>query len=185
EPDDIMAWLNSDDVYLPGTLAFVAGFFARNPEVDAIYGHRILIDENSLEVGRWFLPPHSDEMLKLNDYVPQETLFWRRRLWDRVGGIDPTFKFAMDWDLLLRFAEAKARIVRVPYFLACFRIHAAQKTSSQIDSLGSEEINRLRMQSQGRLLGPSEVESDPRLLAYLRESAWIEFLWRRFGLRHP
>ena len=71
------------------------------------------------------------------------------------------------------------------YFLASFRIHALQKTSSQIDSLGNEEINRLRTQSQGRLLDPSEVESDPRLLAYLRKSAWIEFLWRRFGLRHP
>jgi GT2 family glycosyltransferase len=69
-------------------------------------------------------------VLRLNDFVPQETLFWRRRVWDRVGGLDPTFQFALDWDLLLRFQAAGARIVRVPYFLACFRAHAAQKTAA-------------------------------------------------------
>ncbi|MDB6170207.1 MAG: hyaD 2 [Verrucomicrobia bacterium] len=183
EPDDLMAWLNSDDVYLPGTLAYVSGYFSRHPEVDVVYGQRILIDENSQEVGRWFLPPHDDEMLKLNDYVPQESLFWRRRIWDRVGGIDPAFRFAMDWDLLLRFQKAGARIVRVPYFLACFRIHAAQKTSAQMESLGHREIDALRTQAQGRALTHAEVEEHPRLLRYLRQSAWREFLWRRFHLR--
>ncbi|MEO6003584.1 MAG: glycosyltransferase [Opitutus sp.] len=185
EPTDIMAWINSDDVYLPGALKFVAEYFAQHPDVDAIYGHRILIDEQSREIGRWFLPPHNNEMLQLNDYVPQETLFWRRRIWDRVGGIDPSFHFAMDWDLLLRFVNAGANIVRVPYFLACFRIHPVQKTSAQIDSLGAKEIAALRAKTQGRLLSPAEVETDPRLLRYLRKSAWIEFLWRTFGIRHP
>ncbi|MEJ1974398.1 MAG: hypothetical protein WDM96_18670 [Lacunisphaera sp.] len=74
-------------------------------------------------------------MLRLNDFVPQETMFWRRRIWDKVGGIDPSFKFAMDWDLLLRFQAAEAKIVRVPYFLACFRIHAAQK-NERADAIG-------------------------------------------------
>jgi glycosyltransferase involved in cell wall biosynthesis len=184
-PEDLMAWINSDDIYLPGSLRFVAEYFARHPEVDAIYGHRILIDEQSHEIGRWFLPPHDNAMVSLNDYVPQETLFWRRRIWDKVGGIDPSFKFAMDWDLLLRFQAAGAKIVRVPYFLACFRIHAAQKTSAQMESVGQKEIDALRLRTFGRALSPAEIESNPRLLRYLRKSAWIEFLWRRFGIRHP
>jgi len=182
-PDDVMAWLNSDDVYLPGALAFVVDYFARHPDVDVLYGQRVLIDEQSREVGRWFLPPHDDAMLRLNDYVPQEALFWRRRIWDRVGGINPAFKFAMDWDLLLRFQAAGARIVRVPYFLACFRIHAAQKTSAKMESLGHQEIDALRLQTQGRRLTHAEVESHPLLLDYLRRSAWHEFLWRRLHLR--
>lgn len=181
-PNDLMAWLNSDDVYLPGTLAFVSDYFARHPEVDVLYGNRILIDERSLEIGRWFLPGHDEEMMKLNDYVPQESLFWRRRVWDRVGGINPAFKFAMDWDLLLRFQANGARIVHVPYFLACFRIHAAQKTSAQMEALGHQEIDRLRTQSQGRAFSHAEVENHPVLLRYLRRSAWREMLWR-FGIR--
>lgn len=182
-PDDVMAWINSDDFYLPGTLAYVAHFFATHPEVDALYGHRIVVDEHSREIGRWFLPPHDPEVLRLNDFVPQETLFWRRRLWDRVGGIDPSFQFALDWDLLLRFQAAGANIVRVPYFLACFRVHSAQKTTAQISSVGQREIDALRQRTFGRPIPPSELENHPRLARYLRHSARIELLWRTFGIR--
>jgi hypothetical protein len=184
QPGDLMAWINSDDFYLPGALPFVAAYFARHPEVDAIYGHRILVDGQSREVGRWFLPRHSDEILRLNDFVPQETLFWRRRLWDRVGGLDTTFRFAMDWDLLLRFAAAGARIVRVPYFLACFRLHPAQKTSAAMHHYGQAEIDQLRRRAQGREIPPQELEGDPRLIRYLRQSSFIEWLWS-LGLRAP
>jgi glycosyltransferase involved in cell wall biosynthesis len=183
-PDDIMAWINSDDFYLPGALKFVAAYFARHPDVDVVYGHRVLLDEQSREIGRWFLPKHDPEVLRLNDFVPQETLFWRRRIWDKVGGIDTSFKFAMDWDLLLRFQAAGAKIVRVPYFLACFRIHAAQKTSAQIHSVGQAEIDRLRERTFGRPIATAELESNPRLIRYLRKSALIELLWK-LGFRAP
>ncbi len=181
-PDDLMAWINSDDFYLPGALAYVADYFARHPDVDVIYGHRIVVDEESREIARWFLPKHDPEVLCLNDFVPQETMFWRRRLWDKVGGIDPSFKFAMDWDLLLRFQAAGARMVRVPYFLACFRVHAAQKTSAQMQSIGQLEINHLRERAQGRVIAPEELEKNSRLLRYLRRSALIELMWK-FGIR--
>lgn len=183
-PDDLMAWINSDDFYLPGALRYVVDYFARHPEVDVIYGHRVVVDENSQEIGRWHLPKHDPEVLRLNDFVPQETLFWRRRIWDKAGGIDTSFKFAMDWDLLLRFQEAGARIVRVPYFLACFRIHAAQKTSAQMHSVGQEEIDRLRERTFGRRITPAELETHPRLIRYLRKSAWIETMGK-LGIRWP
>jgi hypothetical protein len=88
----------------------------------------------------------------------------------------------MDWDLLLRFQAAGARIVRVPYFLACFRVHAAQKTSAQMESIGMKEINALRLRTFGRVLPPAELGNHPLLLRYLRRSAFIEFLWR-LGIR--
>src|SRR5262249_36979350 len=125
---EILAYLNSDDLLLPGTLHYVAHYFATHPEVDAVYGHRVLIDENDAEVGRWVLPPHNDALLSWADYVPQETLFWRRRIWDKVGAsLDETFQFALDWDLLIRFRDAGARFVRLPRFLGGFRVHAQQK----------------------------------------------------------
>jgi Glycosyltransferases, probably involved in cell wall biogenesis len=182
-PDDLMAWINSDDFYLPGALAFVQDYFARHPDVDVLYGHRIVVDDRSREIGRWFLPPHDDEILRLNDFVPQETLFWRRRLWDRLGGIDPSFNFALDWDLLLRFQAAGAKIVRVPYFLACFRVHPAQKTSAQMHSTGQAEIDALRHRTFGRAVDPAELLENTSLARYLRHSARIEFLWRTLHLR--
>lgn len=177
-PDDVMGWINSDDYYLPGALGFVADYFARHPEVDVLYGNRIVVDEESREIARWFLPRHDNEVLRLNDFVPQETLFWRRRVWDQAGGLDPAFHFALDWDLLLRFAAAGARIVRVPYFLACFRSHAAQKTAALMHSTGQDEITRLRERTHGRRFPAHEIEHHPRLMAYLRKSAFIGFAWR-------
>lgn len=182
--DDIMAWINSDDFYLPGALSYVADYFARHPEVDVLYGHRVVVNDESQEIGRWFLPRHDPEVLRLNDFVPQETLFWRRRIWDKAGGIDPSFKFALDWDLLLRFQTAGAKIVRVPYFLGCFRVHAEQKTSARMHDVGQREITLLRERTQGRPFPPQELEQNSRLLSYLRRSALIEWLWK-LGLRAP
>jgi GT2 family glycosyltransferase len=177
-PEDVMAYINSDDFYTPGALAFVSDYFARHPGVDVVYGHRIVVDEQSREIARWFLPRHDDEVLRLNDFVPQETLFWRRRLWDRVGGLDTSFHFAVDWDLLLRFQAAGASIVRIPWFLACFRAHAAQKTSAVMHSTGQSEITRLRERTHGRPFAAREIEGHPRLMRYLRRSAFLEFAWK-------
>jgi ADP-heptose:LPS heptosyltransferase len=148
-PDDVMAWLNSDDLLAPGSLAFAAAYFARHPEVDVIYGHRILIDEEDWEIGRWVLPRHDPATLEWVDYVPQETVFWRKRAWDRVGGIDPTFQFALDWDLLARFQQAGCVLRRVPYFLGAFRVHAEQKTATAIHTTGAEEMRRIRVRFHG------------------------------------
>jgi GT2 family glycosyltransferase len=117
-------------------------------------------------------------VLRLNDFVPQETLFWRRRAWDEVGGLDTSFNFAMDWDFLLRLQAAGARIVRVPYFLSCFRAHAAQKTAALMHSSGQNEITRLRERTHGRSFPAHEIENHPLLMRYLRQSALRQFLWR-------
>jgi GT2 family glycosyltransferase len=163
---EIMAYLNSDDLLLPGSLAFVSRYFAEHPDVDAVYGHRFVIDEHDGQIGAWVMPPHDDDMLTLADYVPQETLFWRRGLWERAGGrIDVSFKFAVDWDLLLRFRDAGARIVRLPRFLGAFRVHDEQKTGRQ-QELCDEESERLHRRVLGRSMSDEEIHA--RVQPYLR-----------------
>jgi len=147
--DDLMGWLNSDDLSMPGSLRHVAEYFAAHPEVDAVYGHRVIIDDDGREIGRWIMPRHEPAALEWVDYVPQETLFWRKRAWDRVGGLDPSFHFALDWDLLARFTQAGLRVVRLPWFLGSFRIHEAQKTTRHIHSTGAEEMVRVREKFHG------------------------------------
>ncbi|MBI5937533.1 MAG: glycosyltransferase [Betaproteobacteria bacterium] len=156
---EIMAYLNSDDLLLTGTLHYVADYFAKHPDVDVIYGHRINIDEVGLEVGRWVMPPHDGAVLSWADFIPQETLFWRRRIWDRIGGsLDESFHFAMDWDLLLRFRDAGAKFVRLPRFLAAFRVHPQQKTMAEIGDVGFKEMARLRERCHGRQVSPAEIK---------------------------
>jgi hypothetical protein len=125
--------------------------------VDAVYGHRILIDEYGDEIGRWVLPPHCPETLKWVDFIPQETLFWRRRIWEKVGGIDESFRFAMDWDLLLRFQDAGAKFHRMGRFLGAFRVHESSKTVTGVTTTGLEEMSRLRLRCHGRDVTPAEA----------------------------
>lgn len=167
---EIMAWLNSDDLLLPGSLAYVANYFNQHPEVDLIYGHRIIVNENNQETGRWVLPSHEDQddMLSWVDYVPQETMFWRRELWEKIGGnIDESFRFALDWDLILRFRDAGAVIHRVPRFLGAFRVHQQQKTQSW-NEIGIKEMDRLRLQCHNYI--PNNLEIIKHINRYLIRS---------------
>ena len=138
----IMAYLNSDDVLLPGTLNFVAGFVRRHPEVDFIYGHRVMINEQNKVIGHWILWPHSSFFMRRWDLIPQETCFWRRSLWERAGNIDTSYRFAMDYDLFVRMM-AKGRFRRVNRFLAAFRIHEQAKTSTLLETVGTAEIGKV------------------------------------------
>ncbi len=140
---EIMAYLNSDDVLLPGTLNFVADYFGRHPEVDFIYGHRCIIDENHQVTGHWILPDHSDFLMRRWDLIPQESCFWRRSLFERHGNIDRSFDFAMDYDLFARYMET-GRFERVNRFLAAFRVHRNAKTSTQMQTTGTREIARVQ-----------------------------------------
>ena len=168
---EIMAWLNSDDLMLPGTLAYVASYFSRHPEVDAVYGNRIMIDENDGQIGAWILPSHDDLVLTYADYVPQETLFWRRSLWDAVGGaVDTSFGYAVDWDLLLRFREAGARMVHLPRFMGAFRVHDEQKTTAASD-VGKVECERLRLRVHGREIPTEELRL--RMRSYFLRHALV------------
>lgn len=180
---EIMAYLNSDDMLLPGTLSHVAEFFRRHPEIDVVYGHRVLVDEDGMEIGRWVLPPHDDEVLSWADFVPQETLFWRRAAWEAAGNeFDESFRFAMDWDALVRLRDAGARMTRLPRFLGAFRVHDDQKTTAQGPTLGLHEMNRIRRRLHGRHVSQEEVLRHIR--PYLVRHVMLDQLYRRGLLRY-
>ena len=145
-PNDVMAWLNSDDFIAPKVLRFVGEYFATHPDVDVIYGNRIIIDAHDNSFRCWIMPKHDRVALEWIDYVPRDGA---RKAWDLAGGIDPKFQFALDWDILARFQQAGCTIVRLPYFLGCFRIHAMQKTSHAIHTTGADEMTQIRQRFHG------------------------------------
>jgi glycosyltransferase involved in cell wall biosynthesis len=177
---EIMAYVNSDDLLEPGALKFVGDFFSRHPKVDAVYGHRTIVDEAGKEVGRWVSPRYNPRLLRMVDYIPQETLFWRRSIFEKVGGLDRRRSFALDWDLLLRFASAGAKIVRLPYFLGRFRVHSLQKTEVLIDTVGRHEIDALRQRELGFFPDQQALEACYKRLK--SESLFWAILLRR-GVR--
>jgi glycosyltransferase involved in cell wall biosynthesis len=178
---EIMGWLNSDDVLLPGSLAYVADAFAKNPAVDLIYGHRILLDEEGRDIGLWVTPPHSADSLRWFDFIPQETVFWRRRLWERAGEIDESIGVAFDWDLFLRFQETGAEIRRVSRFLGGFRLHPKQRTQVHHDA-AQHELALIRERWNGRRVDIDEARSR---VDGLRLRSLPHYVWHRCASRIP
>ncbi len=138
----VMAWINADDEWLPGTLLAVGRIFAELPEVEwistslpaAIDEDGAMIKVNRIEgfSKRGFLSGENFAAAgwTSSGYIQQESTFWRRSLWARAGSrLDDTLKSAGDFELWSRFfGHAELFAVDVPF--GCYRRHASQKTSS-------------------------------------------------------
>ena len=177
---DIMAYLNSDDVLLPGALSYVADYFDRHPDVDIVYGHRVFIDSDGWEIGRAVLPGHDGKALLYAGYIPQETMFWRRRVWDKIGSFDESLQYALDWDFLLRAQAAGFKFARTPRFIACFRVHDQQKTTSKYD-VGRREMRALRQKYLG--YAPSQSQIARGISGYLARQMIFHWCYKLGLLR--
>jgi glycosyltransferase involved in cell wall biosynthesis len=97
---DICGWLCSDDLLLPGTLEKVARYFEAHPKVEAVYGNALWIDIDGCPLRAAREMPFSRFIfLHGFNYIPQPSMFWRRSLYERVGGLTPGLHIAMDNDL--------------------------------------------------------------------------------------
>ena len=140
---EIMGWVNSYDMLAPETLEFVAWYFAAHPRIDMIYSHRVMIDAADRAVGYWLLPRHSNRKMRRWPRIPQETCFWRRGLYERAGGIDAKYRFAMDFDLFARFMMI-GRVDRVDRFLGASRLNPSSTSTRKRTVEGGVEIDRIR-----------------------------------------
>jgi glycosyltransferase involved in cell wall biosynthesis len=139
---EYMGYLNSDDMLAPNTLVYIADYFAAHPDVDVIYSHRCAVNSQNQVIWYWILPEHCNYRMLRWDLIPQETCFWRRRIFEKCGNINPEFHFAMDYDLFARFM-LNGKFKRANRFLGCFRQHDAAKTSTQMSTVGQKEIQRV------------------------------------------
>ncbi len=144
---EIMGYLNSDDLLAPGALAFVGQYFAEHPEVDCMYSHRAIVRADNTVSGYWILPPHNNWLMRRWDWIPQETCFWRRRLYDAAGGIDPKVQnFGIDYGLFVRFM-ARTKMRRVNRILGAFREHVESKTSLCENIQQHPEVVKVRQEN--------------------------------------
>jgi glycosyltransferase involved in cell wall biosynthesis len=136
---DVVGWLNSDDVLLPGALAAVADAFRAHPEREWLHGRCEIIDPTDRPVRKWVslykhmrARRHSFDSLVTENYVSQMTAFWRRSVHDVIGYLDPALHFAFDYDLWLRLAERGAPLY-LPEKLACFRWYPTSKSGAMFE----------------------------------------------------
>ena len=124
----ILAWLNSDDTYNPGAISEAVEYLTSNPEVGMVYGNAYYIDVEDSRIGRYPARQTSYEGLRRGvNTVCQQSMFFRASLWKVVGPLDPSFYYAMDYDLWVRLAE-RAPIAFVDRYWANFRLHDDSKS---------------------------------------------------------
>jgi glycosyltransferase involved in cell wall biosynthesis len=153
---DIVGWVNSDDVLLPGALARVARAFREHPEVGWLHGRCEIIDADDRPVRRWVswykhqrAKRHSFDNLLTENYVSQMTAFWRRALHYEVGYLNPALELAFDYDLWLRFAR-RGPPLYLDDRIACFRWYPTSKSGAQFDAQFREDAEVAAQYADGR-----------------------------------
>ena len=137
---EILAWINSDDTYEPQAVTEAVAFLQAHPNVGLVYGDASFIDTRGRVTGRF--PAAQTNYRKLRRgyvHIPQQAAFWRASLWDRVGPLDPSFFFAMDYDLWVRLARI-SELRYHPRVWANFRLHSGSKTIIEDDRCWPEMI---------------------------------------------
>lgn len=125
---DIVAWINSDDVYLPGAFEYAVRFLQSHPDAGFIHGPVNIIDENSQVIGNYPVVPFSWESQLPVNHIAQQSVFISGQAFKKAGDLDVSLHYAMDYDLWLRLALHHA-IYHTDQVLAQFRIWGANKTS--------------------------------------------------------
>jgi glycosyltransferase involved in cell wall biosynthesis len=126
---EILCWLNSDDIFLPGALKHVALVFLSHPKTRFLYGNRKVIDESGVVIDHHIWPFFLTKYhWARGQYLAQECTFWRRDLYIQVGGIDRSKFFIMDYDLFYRMWCA-AKFRKTTAYLGCIRLHGDSKNS--------------------------------------------------------
>ncbi len=137
---EILAWLNSDDTYEPGAVVEAAAYLQAHPEIGLVYGDANFINAAGQVVGQFDARQTSYSRLRRGGvYIPQQASFFRASLWQEVGPLDPSFFFAMDYDLWVRLA-ACAPVVYHPHLWANFRLHGSAKTIAADDRCWPEML---------------------------------------------
>jgi len=137
---EIIGWLNSDDTYLPNCFNYVVKTFNKKPDVDMVYGDFILTDikNNPLRVKREFNTFNFHRLI-YKDFVGQPAAFFRCNILDRVGYLDETLRYSMDWEYFLRIGR-QGKVIHIPGVLATYRLHPNAKTAEY----GNEDYRRVR-----------------------------------------
>jgi glycosyltransferase involved in cell wall biosynthesis len=137
---DVLAWINSDDTYEPGAVSAAAKYLQEHPEVGMVYGDCNFINNSGRVIGKFNTAQTSYRLIRQGYvHIPQQTMFFRAHLWKQIGPLDPSFYFAMDYDLWTRIS-AHAAIKYVPQTWANFRLHTSGKTIMADDRCWPEMI---------------------------------------------
>lgn len=136
---DILCWINSDDLMLGQSMQEAAAYLGHHADAGAVFGDTVWIDE----IGKTLRGQREidfDRFLWLHtyNYIPGMSMYWRREVYEAVGGLNPKFDLAMDADLWLRISQV-SRIGHVRQFWSAMRYYPEQKNRRLRDRSNLED----------------------------------------------
>ncbi|MBV6449737.1 MAG: hypothetical protein MHPDNHAH_00450 [Anaerolineales bacterium] len=192
---EIVAWLNSDDYYLPSAVSAAMKVFEENPDVALVYGNMLAVDERGNAFNTLTYKQLSLQDLLCFQIIGQPAVFFRREALEKAGMLDPTFHFLLDHHLWIRIAQ-HGKILHVNQTWAAARYHAEAKNRAKAAEFGREAFRILAWAESQPKLGEAirPVERGARASAYrvdaryrldAGESASALKSWMRAFFIHP
>lgn len=186
---DILAWLNSDDIYLPDTLAKIGKYFSRRPDVDVVYGDYLNIDADDQVLRESCAVPFNRWGLITNAFnLHQASVFWRRDFYLNTKGINRNDEYTMDRDLWLEFLQSKARFAYISGFLSCFRLHDGSKTAKHGNKMRLQYADNINRRFGLRVSNPKykilKKIMRMRTFLYYLFTGKVDSLYRNFVSSH-
>lgn len=161
---EIVAWLNSDDYYLPGAVAAAVKTFDEHPDAALVHADMLAVDAQGQTTNMLKYRQLTLEDLLCFQIIGQPAVFMRRSALERAGGLDATFHFLLDHLLWIRIAQ-QGRIVHVDQTWAAARYHAEAKNRAKAAEFGLEAFRILETVGQDSNLAPALARVNRRARA--------------------
>ena len=163
---EILAYLNSDDLYAQNTLKIVSDYFEKHTKAKIVYGKGGFIDKKGKFIGYYKTQfPTLDNLFK-ECVISQPTVFMRKEVYEQIGPFDENLKYAMDYDYWIRVAK-KFKFNFIDSVLASTRLHSESKTSQKAQVFS--EILKVLKKNYGKVSDEAifnyayAVELNPKL----------------------
>jgi glycosyltransferase involved in cell wall biosynthesis len=179
---EVLCWLNSDDMLLPGTLLRVGRIFASVDHPKLIFGNCLHFYEGSAKTRGSSVKKASEQIdLALCDYIIQPSTFWNRLAWEKVGFLDESLHFTFDWEWFIRAKKERVEFQPIEEYLSLYRIHQSHK-SAVVGGGRAAEIGYLLRQNHGSETAEAFIRWD-RLRNKYRMLQILSYLGERFQIR--
>ena len=146
---EIVGWINSDDVLLPGALRIIGNYYVKHPETDFVNGLTIQIDKSD-RIIRFIHIIMSKFFFERGCYnISQQGMFWKRKLFEKIGFLNDSFHAKMDVEWLIRNYESHSKIQLLNKYIGAIRIYDDTKTARG-GSIWIDDYNRILAMYKGR-----------------------------------
>ena len=146
---DILCWLNSDDMYMPGTLKYIVQYLQLDKN-SVYFGNCLHFKYINFSIESWgsdIIKSSQMSNLKNIDYIIQPSSFWTKEIWQRVGCLREDLHYAFDWEWFLRAQLLEVNFNPLPRCLSLYRIHDTHKTGTGGEARRKEILKIYRIYS--------------------------------------